>query len=314
MKPRRLKEGDLVGLIAPSGYLEDAQIERGVRNLESLGLRVKLGTNLRAMHGGYAGTVAHRVDDLHAMFRDREVAGIWAARGGAGASAMLPLIDYGLVRRSPKVLVGYSDITALHIAFLRRAGLVTFHGPVSSSTFSDYSAANLRAVLMEPEATRSFSGADENFERALSQPNFEMRTYREGVATGRLVGGNLSMVCAHLATPYGLQPGANLLFLEEVSEAPYRIDRMLTQLRQAEILTRATGVMLGVFSKCEANDGEPSLTLREVLEEQMSSLKVPAAYGYSFGHIAQQMTLPVGIRARFDTRAQTLTLLEAAVQ
>jgi muramoyltetrapeptide carboxypeptidase len=313
LKPPRLKPGALVGVVAPSGVLDDDQAQRLVRNLEAFGVRVKLAPNVRASHGGYAGTVAQRVGDLHAMFRDREVEAIWCARGGSGCTALLPHLDYALIRRSPKILVGYSDVTALHLALLRRAGLVSFHGPVATSTFSDYSAANLRAVLMEPAPRCTFEGAEENFARALEEPQFEPRPYVEGIATGRLVGGNLSVVAAMAGTPYGLAGGPDLLFLEEVGEAPYRIDRMLTQLRQAGVLGAAAGTMLGVFQRCESTDGEPSLTLQEVLREHFAHGTRPAGYGYSFGHIAHQITLPVGIRAQLDTRAQTLTLLEPAV-
>lgn len=312
VKPPRLKPGALVGVVAPSGVLDDAQVERCVRNLEAFGVRVKLAPNVRAAHGGYAGTAAQRVEDLHAMFRDREVDAIWCARGGSGVSAMLPLIDYGLVRRSPKIVVGYSDVTALHLALLRRAGLVSFHGPVATSTFSDYSAAGLRAVLMEPGSRPTFEAAAENLARVL-EPAFMPRTYVEGVATGRLVGGNLSVLSALVGTPYGAAAGPSLLFLEEVSEAPYRIDRMLTQLAQSGLLGSVAGAMLGIFQRCEPADGEPSLSLQEVLASHFDALRRPAGYGYSFGHVAHQMTLPVGVRARLDTRSRTLTLLEPAV-
>lgn len=303
-----------MGVVAPGGVLDDMLAERLVRNLEAFGMRVKMAPNARAAHGGYAGTVAQRVQDLHAMFRDREVEAIWCARGGSGCTALLPHLDYALFRRSPKILVGYSDVTALHLALLRRSRLVSFHGPVATSTFSEYSAANLRAVLMEPQPRRTFEGAEENFARRVGEPQFEPRTYVEGVASGRLVGGNLSVVAAMVGTPYGLTAAPGLLFLEEVGEAPYRIDRMLTQLRQAGILGAAAGTMLGVFQRCEPTDGEPSLTLQEVLSGHFAGGKKPAGYGYSFGHIAHQITLPVGIRAQLDTRARTLTLLEPAVR
>ena len=299
-----------MGLVAPGGILEERHIELSVRNIEGMGLHVKLARNIRAAHGGYAGTVAQRVEDLHAMFRDSEVSAVWCARGGSGCTALLPHLDYALMRRSPKIIVGFSDATALHLALLRRAGLVSFHGPAAISTFSEYSVANLRAVLMEPEREKTFMASGEN---APGQPQYERRTYVEGVAVGPLVGGNLSVLGALVGTPYGAGAGPNLLFLEEVGEAPYRIDRMLTQLRQAGILGAAAGTMLGVFQRCEATDGEPSLTLQEVLREHFGGAPRPAGYGYSFGHIPQQMTLPLGIRARLDTRAQSLTLLEPAV-
>ncbi len=313
VKPPRLKDGANVGLIAPGGVVDDALIEKCVRNLESQGFTVRTGRNIRAQRGGYAGSVDERLDDLHAMFLDRDVGAIWTARGGSGCLALLPRLDYAAIRRHPKIVIGYSDITALHLALARHAGLVTFHGPVASSTFSEFSVRNMRAVLMEPRPRLTLEIAAENLARAASEPQFAPRVFRAGCAEGRLVGGNLATVCAMIGTPHAAQIEGNVLFFEEVGEAPYRIDRMFTQLRQSGLLGRAAGVALGVFQKCEAVDGEPSLTLAQVLEDNLSSLRVPAAYGFSFGHIAQQVTLPVGARAALDTEARTITLLEPAV-
>lgn len=247
------------------------------------------------------------------MARDRGVAGIWAARGGSGCLALLPHIDYAAMRRHAKVLVGYSDITALHLALYRRAGLVTFHGPVASSTFSDFSAGQLEAVLMDAQPEWPFHIPDVGLARAAEQPQFAPRTFRGGIAEGRLSGGNLSTLCALVGTPYAVPAKGHLLFLEEVGEAPYRIDRLLTQLRYAGVLGSAAGVLLGVFQKCEAPPGEASLTLAQVLDDHFSTARVPAGYGYALGHIPHQYTLPVGARARLDADARTLTLLEAAV-
>lgn len=313
IKPRALKPGDLVGLIAPSGVLDDATLQRGVSNLESLGFRVKLGANVRAAHGGYAGTVAQRLDDLHAMFLDREVKAIWAARGGSGCSALLPGIQYELIRNHPKILVGYSDITALHLAIHRHAGLVTFHGPVAPSTPTDYAVTQMQAVLMSPRPETEIAMSVENSKMAPERPEFALRTFRDGIAEGRLIGGNLSVVCALIGTPYAAEMKNRLVFLEDVGEAPYRIDRMLTQLQQSQDLKTAAGIMLGVFQKSNVPAGEASLTLDEVLDGHFAASKVPAVYGYSFGHIQHQCTIPVGIKARLDTRSQTLTLLEPAV-
>ena len=294
--------------------VDDAIIETCVRNLESLGFTVKPGANLRAAHGGYAGTVAQRLDDLHHMVADREVQAIWTARGGSGCTALLPHIRYDLLRRQPKILIGYSDITALHIAIHRHAGIVTFHGPVAWSTFSEYSVRHMLAVLMEPQREYTIHMAPENAEKAAKEPEYALRTLHPGVAEGRLIGGNLSVLAALIGTPYAADLRNQLLFLEDVGEAPYRVDRMLTQLQQSHGLRAAAGVMLGVFRKSASPVGEPSLTLDEVLDQHFAKLPVPSAYGYSFGHVAQQFTLPVGIRARLDTSAQTLTLLESAVQ
>ncbi len=313
IKPLRLKTGDLVGLIAPGGLVDDTLIEKCVKNLEAFGMRVKISANIRAARGGYAGTVSQRAEDLHAMFLDREVKAIWAARGGSGCIQLLPKINYSLIRNHPKILIGYSDITALLLAIYRHAGLITFHGPVASSTFSDYSSTHLQAVLMEPMPRLEIKMSAQNGEKALQEPQFAQRIVRDGVATGRLLGGNLSVLCAMIGTPYAAELSGALLFLEEIGEAPYRVDRMLMQLSQSGGLKNIAGTMLGVFQKSVATDGEASLTLAEVLDDHFAQLKTPSVYGFSFGHIAQQFTIPVGVRAHLDTPSATLTLLESAV-
>lgn len=183
IKPARLREGDLVAIIAPGGFTDEDAIAKAVRNIESLGLRASLGANIRAVHGNYAGTVQQRLDDLHAAFRDPEVKAVWAIRGGSGCISLLALLDYVLIRANPKVLIGYSDITALHLAILRQTGLVTFHGPVASSTFSDYTVTQLQNVLMTPQEQYTIPMALDNHRRAQTQPNFAIRTVHGGQAT-----------------------------------------------------------------------------------------------------------------------------------
>ena len=321
LKPAALKHGDLVGLIAPSGVMDDARIEKSVMNLESFGFKVKVSENIRAAHGGYAGSVAQRLADLHGMFLDKDIKAIWAAHGGSGGSALLPHIRYDLIRRNPKILVGYSDITALHLAIYRRAGLVTFHGPVAESTPTDYAVTQMQAVLMSPRMQTEIYMSVENERKAVSQPEFRLRTLKQGVAEGRLIGGNLSLVCALIGTPFAAEIENHLVFLEDISEPPYRIDRLLTQLQQSvgrrgerDGLKHAAGIMVGMFTRSNPTDSDASLTRDEVLDDQFGTLSIPTVAGYSFGHIAHQFTIPVGIRARLDTASQTLTLLEAAVQ
>ncbi|MBL8520637.1 MAG: LD-carboxypeptidase, partial [Betaproteobacteria bacterium] len=313
LRPPRLARGNVVGLVAPSGVTNDSEIERATRTLETFGFTPKYGANIRAAWGGYAGSIAERVADLHAMFRDREVKAIFAIRGGSGASGLLPHLDYSLMRANPKILTGYSDITALHLAILRRAGLVTFHSPVATSRPNDYWHYHFLRILTEPQPTYTMHMSIENERRSEKEPQFGIRTYRHGVAEGRLTGGNLSIVASLAGTPYAAETGGRILFLEDVREAPYRIDRMLTQLNQAAPFARTAGVMFGVFTRAEARDDDRSLTLDEVISHHLAPLKVPAVAGYSVGHIAHQMTLPIGVRARLDTREQTLTLLEPAV-
>ena len=304
IKPARLRPGDTVGLIAPSGHTSEAALAQAVGNIESLGLRVRLGDNVNYVYGNYAGTVEQRLADLHAMFLDPEIKAVWAVRGGSGCISLLEHIDYRLIRAHPKILIGYSDITCLHLALLKMAGLVTFHGPVGSSTFSEYSVAQLRAVLMDPQDSYTITMCPE-----YPPP----RTLHEGVATGRLIGGNLSMVAALAGTPYAADFKDAILYLEDVNEEPYRIDRMMTQLQLSQGYYHAAAVVLGIFENCEGIDGENALSLDDTVDQHLLPLTRPAVAGYSFGHIRHQFTLPVGLRARLDTTQQTLTLLEPAV-
>ncbi len=313
IKPRRLLPGDTVGLIAPAGHVSQESIDKAIANVESLGFVAKLGNHLLEVRGNYAGLWQHRLQDLHAMFADPAVKAIWAIRGGSGAMQLLPHIDYALIRKHPKILVGYSDITALHLAIHRHTGLVTFHGPVGMSTLSDYAATHLLNVLTRPEAEYTIPMALENSRRAETEPWYAMRTVVPGTATGRLIGGNLCLVAALAGTPYAADTAGALLFLEEVNEEPYRVDRMLMQLDMNHPLRNAAGVMLGIFEGCGPSDDGPSLTLDETTDQHLQALAIPAVTGYSFGHIRNQFTLPVGIRARLDTQRQTVTLLEAAV-
>ena len=313
IKPPRLREGDLVGLIAPGGHTSDAAIGSAVQHIEALGFRCRQGANLRAVHGNYAGSVAQRVADLHAMFADPEVRAIWCIRGGSGCISLLASLDYRLMRAQPKVLLGYSDITALHLAIHRHAGLVTFHGPVASSTPSDYSTAHMLAVLMDPQPSYTIPMAMENARRAATEAQYAIRTVHAGRASGVLIGGNLSMVSALAGTPYAADFRDSILFLEEVNEAPYRIDRWLTQLDLAVGLDKAAALMIGICEQCGGADEDITLTLEQTLDIHLQPLAAPAVSGYSFGHIRHQFTLPVGVRATLDTARQTLTLLEPAV-
>jgi muramoyltetrapeptide carboxypeptidase len=313
IKPPRLRKGDIIGLVAPGGYTSDDAIEKAVRHIEALGFRVKQGAWLREVWGNYGGTVAARIADLHAMFRDPDVKAIWAIRGGSGCISLLRHLDYGLIRRHPKILLGYSDITALHLAIRRQAGLVTFHGPVASSTPSAYSDQHMLAVLMDPRASYTIPMAAENALKALQEPQYGIRTVHGGVASGRLVGGNLSLVSALAGTPYAAEYRDSILFIEEVNEEPYRIDRWLTQLDLSLTLAGAAAVMIGICENCGPQGEGPSLTLDQTLGVHLQPLRVPAVSGYSFGHIRHQFTMPLGVRATLDTGAQTLTLLEPAV-
>ena len=269
--------------------------------------------HLRASRGNTAGTIGQRLTDLHTLFTHREVRALWAARGGSGTAQLLPYIDYGLVARHPKIVIGYSDLTSLLLALYAKSGLVTFHGPVASSGFTPFTVSHLEAVLIEGRATHVMSTADEHAKRAIDEANFVQRVLNGGSAEGTLLGGNLSVLSSLIGTPYLPNLRDSLLFLEEISEAPYRIDRMLTQLEHSGALAQVRAAMLGVFVKCEPKADEQSLVLSQALTDHFSSRPIPSAYGLSFGHIASQWVLPIGARARFDADARTLTLLESTV-
>jgi muramoyltetrapeptide carboxypeptidase len=313
IKPPRLRFGDTIGLIAPGGHTNDEAIEKAVVKIEQLGFRVRQGVNLRAVHGNYGGSVQQRRDDLHAMFLDKDIKAIWCIRGGSGCISLLASLDYKLIRANPKILLGYSDITALHLAIFRHAGLVTFHGPVASSGSSDYSTMHMLAVLMEPEPVYTIPMALENKVRAQDQPHYTIRTATPGRASGPLMGGNLSLVSALMGTPYAADFRKAILFLEDVNEEPYRIDRWMTQLDLAVGFKNAAAVMIGICENCGPKDDEMSLTLDETLDQHLKPLAIPAVSGYSFGHIRNQFTMPMGVMARLDAESQTLTLLEAGV-
>lgn len=312
-KPPRLRFGDTIALVAPGGPTSEEAIAQAVARIERLGFRARQSPNLRAAFGAYAGSVRQRVDDLHAMFLDKDVKAIWCIRGGSGCISLLASLDYRLMRANPKILLGFSDITALQLALYRQADLVSFHGPVASSSDSPYSTEHMLAVLMEPQASYTIPMAPENSLRAASDAQYALRTVTHGQAQGRLIGGNLSMLSALAGTPYAADFRNAILFIEEVGEAPYRVDRMMTQLELAVGLKRAAAVMVGICRDCGPKDSDPSLSFDETMDLHLKPLSIPAVSGYSFGHIRDQFTLPIGINARIDTLRQTVTLLESAV-
>jgi muramoyltetrapeptide carboxypeptidase len=312
IKPPRLRFGDTIALVAPGGHTDDEAIAKAVARIEQLGFRARLGANLRAVHGNYGGSVQQRLDDLHAMFRDRDVRAIWCIRGGSGCISLLARLDYALIRAHPTILLGYSDITALHLAIHRHAGLVTFHGPVASSASSDYTTAHMLAVLMDPQPVYTIPMALENRIRGQDDAQYAIRTATAGRATGPLIGGNLSLVSALAGTPYAADFRKAILFLEDVNEEPYRIDRWMTQLDLAVGFRHAAALMIGVCENCGPKEDAVSLSLDQTLDQHLLPLAIPAVSGYSFGHIRNQFTLPVGVLARLDTASQTVTLLEAA--
>lgn len=314
IKPKRIKEGDRIALVAPGSYISESELQDSVKNLSDLSFQVTFSEKLTLQNGYFSGTDAQRAEDLMEMFEREDVDAIMCVRGGYGCARILPLLDYDIIRKNPKILIGYSDVTALLYGIFKKTALITFHGPVATSTFNEFSVNNFKSVLMNPESNKRFLNAnppsDENI--------YGVQTLVEGKAKGRLIGGNLSIMVSLIGTKYDVDYSNKIIFIEEIGEEPYRIDRMLTQLIQADKFKKAAGIMMGIFSKCEPKEKDPSFSksfsLIEVLKDRFSGFKMPVIYGMSFGHVKDKFTIPFGALAELDTSEQSFTLLESAVK
>lgn len=307
--PVPLNPGDTVGLVSPSGATDDSlSIQLAREAMEALGLRVKVGVHALSRNGHLAGTDAERAGDLNAMFADREVKGIICVRGGSGAARLLPLLDYERIRRNPKVLLGYSDITALHCALQAKTGLVTFHGPIGSGSWNRFNAEQFRQLFFE-RRLMEYRNKQEAGDELVPRRNRTM-TINPGKARGALVGGNLAVLSALAGSSYLPAFEGKILFLEDVSEAPYRIDRMMSTLKLMGALDRIAGFVWGECSDCNPGGGYGSLTIEQILDHYLKPLKVPAYRGAMIGHIREQFILPVGGEVELDADAGTLRMLQ----
>lgn len=310
VKPERLRRGDKVGLVSPAtAAFETAPIEIMQEALESLGFVVELGQNFYARHGYFAGEDAARADDINGFFADPDVRMIFA-RGGWGSARLLPLLDFDTIAANPKVLLGYSDATALISAVHQRTGLTTFHGP---SPLDRFSAERFQEILMEGRAVTLKNPAIVN-DNKLAQTEHRIQTLTGGKASGPILGGNLTVLTAILGSPYVPDFRDAILFLEDVNEAVYRVDRMLTQLSLAGILDQIKGFVFGRCTECAPGSGFGSLTLEQVLNEHIGRRGIPAFSGSMIGHIESQFTIPLGIDVTVDADLGTIEMLEAAVR
>lgn len=310
LKPRRLREGDTIGLVLPASLeLEPQDVGMAIEQMEALGFRVKVGEHAYDRWGFLAGRDRDRAADINSAFADPEVDGIFAYTGGWGSPRVLPHLDWNVIARNPKVLVGFSDITALINAIHDRTGLVTFHGPVGASNFEPYTLDYLRRAIMSDEPIGVIRNPEKG-ESDLVQRQYRTWTLRSGKARGRIVGGNLTLLAAMMGTPYEVNTDGGLLFLEDTHEAPYRVDRMLTQLSQGGKFRNVRGVVWGTCTDCRASG--PTLSWDELLRDHFESLDVPVVVGLAFGHIAKRATLPIGLEAELDADAATVTVTERA--
>ena len=311
--PPRLKAGDTVGLIEPaSATWEPFTITLIEEAIGNLGLKVKRAPNILGRDGYFAGDDKARADGVNAMFADSDVNAIMAVRGGWGTARILPWLDFDLIRQNPKALIGYSDITALHLAIQARTGLVTFHGPVGISAWGKRSLETFKPLLFDAAMPDYINPVAE--EDRLVQTKWRTQTITPGVARGRLLGGNLTVMTALVGTPYLPSFDGAILFFEDVDEAVYRIDRMLTQLGQAGILPKLAGVIFGNCTDCDAGRNIGAFTLTEILTHHLQPLGVPAYTGAFIGHLTDQFTVPEGGLVEMDADAGTFRLLEPAVR
>ncbi|WP_420583418.1 S66 peptidase family protein [Reichenbachiella sp.] len=314
IKPKALKKGDTIGLITPASAVTRQAFEKAVANLENLGFEVQYTDNMSVRKGFLAGTDQQRLNDLHQMFEDPNIDGIVCARGGYGSGRLLPDINYDLIKANPKVMIGYSDITALLYGIHQKTGLVCFHGPVGASEYSEFTEKGFEQVLMKGKAPKIErpKAWEEN-----KDPAFQYLPMVSGVAQGALVGGNLSLMCSMMGTPYDIDFRDKIVCIEEIGESPYRVDRMLTQLLNSGKLANARGIAMGVFRGCETKPTDPdfalSTSLENVLKDRFGNFKIPVSYGLPIGHIDDNATLPFGVQAELDVEKGSLKLLESGV-
>ncbi len=317
--PRALKKGNTVALVRPSSPSFEYEVnEMAAEIVASLGFTPKLMPNAGRKHGYLAGTDAERTADLNAAFADPKVDAVWCISGGYGTSRLLPYLDYETIRRNPMPFIGYSDITGTLNAIHRLTGLVTFHGPIAESMMSDYSLAAFRKDVMEGAAGRIAEPPPFTPREGTIDSANRVWKLAGGKAKGRLVGGNISVFSTLVGTPFEPELKGRILFLEEVGEDPYRIDRWLTQFLLTGKLAGLAGIALGKFTDC-GPALEHTLSLlgswswQEVCADRLGRLGIPVVAGLCFGHVRDKATLPVGVMAELDAEAGTLTLLEAAV-
>lgn len=304
IKPQRLKLGDTIGLVSPASSINKADLKYIKFVLNQLGLKVKNSAIVLDEYGYLAGSDINRANDINRMFADPSVQAILATNGGWGSGRILSLLNYNLIQNNPKVLIGYSDITALLLGIYSQTQLITFHGLVGISVWNQFSVEYLQRLFYQREKIL-FQNSSQ----------IQVETIYPGIATGRLIGGNLSILTALVGTPYLPNLKNTILFVEDIGEDIYRIDRMLTHLKLSGILNQLSGFIFGQCTRCTKGEGnEPSLTLWQVLLDQIKPLEIPAWYGSMIGHIRNKFTLPIGIEVEINAEKGTIQMLESAVQ
>ncbi len=312
LKPKALQPGDTVGIISPAGAIYESEpYAIAVESFEAMGLKVKLGAYVKGRYGHLAGTDEERAQELNDMFADKEVKAVVAMRGGSGCARILEKIDYDMIAANPKIFIGYSDITALHMAIFSKTSLVTFHGPIAASPWNKFTYDYFRRILFDKEAILLENPRDcgDN----LTIVKNRIQTIASGEASGQLVGGNLTVLTGIMGSQYLPDWEGKILFVEEVSEAIYRVDRMMSQLQLAGVLDKIAGFVFGKCTDCSPGSSYGTLTLEEVLEHYLKPLNIPCFFGSMIGHIPEQFTVPIGIEATINADKGSIQLVEPAV-
>jgi muramoyltetrapeptide carboxypeptidase len=308
MKPPKLKPGDRLGIAAPSSPAVDpGEIARGTKTLRDMGFEVVEGRCANRRNHYLAGTDEERAEELNQMFADPSIKGIVCLRGGYGAGRILRLIDYASVKRNPKVFMGYSDITALHLAIHKECEMVTFYGPMVATEmadrFSDYTRISLWKTLTSTEPAGKIGMGDA-----------KVRVISKGEAAGILIGGYLPTIAASMGTPYEIDTRGRILFFEDFRKEPFELDRLLTQLLLSGKLNEAAGIAIGECVECVPKGRFPSsFSWEEVLRDRLENLGIPVLSGLCFGHGDHKATLPIGAKAVLNTAGMFLEIVESAV-
>lgn len=294
IKPEKLKKGDTIGVIAPASPPDESKLKKALSFLEELEVNIKLGESINQRFGYLAGDDESRLKDLQSMFQDPSIKAIVCACGGYGTGRIACKLDYSLLKKHPKIFWGYSDITFLHTAIHQQTGLITFHGPMLSS--------DIGKDDVHPVTKESFKQLFQTDQLRYGETNSPLTVLAEGSAEGRLIGGNLSLLTSTLGTKYEIDTKNKLLFFEDIDEEPYRVDRMLNQLHMAGKLEESAGILVCDFNGCEPKKRQESLALKDVISDYVRRANKPAIMGFKIGHSTPNFAIPVGARAKMETR------------
>ena len=303
--PKGLLKGDIIALTAPAGSIWNRNhIEKMQTLLAEMGFKTRLGKTLYEQDGYLAGNDELRAAELMGFYEDKSIKAILTMRGGWGCARILDLLDYEIIRKNTKIIIGFSDITSLVNAIYTRSKVITFHGPCGYSSWGDFTQEQVTNALV---LGKSFLMKNPSHHKS------ELKTWVSGKAKGELIGGNLTVILSLIGTAYEPNWYGKILCLEEIGEEPYRVDRMLWQMKQAGIFNKITGLIIGSFKNCEAEEPHKSFSLEEVFTQHFSDFRTPVYQGAAFGHIGPKFTLPIGVLAEMDADAFTIKTLEMSV-